>query len=320
VVETNRSLSVAAALGAVIVAILGYVIGVEAQGGSGHSHAVVAPPELLHPALAANVLLEAPAGWKPIADAPQIPGLTLTRATAFGPAGEGGHAGLLTGELAAGQPSPLPAGFLAQLHNLPDTEVVNLTQTEAYRYSNLSLPGFNRLLTLYAIPSPGGSPILLACYATAAYSAYMRTCEGIVATLRPVGQTSSEDLTPDSALARQVSAAIGAIDRQRLVLRREMQAGATLPRVEPLATRLAHGFAAAAAKLSPLEPPLAAGPAQAALLASIGDARDAYSALAGAAAAGNLGGYEAARAQVYGAEASVDAALESFTLLGYRHT
>jgi hypothetical protein len=72
--------------------------------------------------------------------------------------------------------------------------------------------------------------------------------------------------------------------------------------------------------LGTLEPPLAAGPAQAALAGAMSRARDTYRALAAAATAESLASYDAARGQVDAAEAGVDAALESFALLGYNHT
>jgi hypothetical protein len=87
-----------------------------------------------------------------------------------------------------------------------------------------------------------------------------------------------------------------------------------------LATALAGQFATAAASLAALEPPPAAGPAQAALAASILQARDTYRTLAAAGTAESVASYDAARGQVDAAEAGVDAALESFALLGYNHT
>jgi hypothetical protein len=72
--------------------------------------------------------------------------------------------------------------------------------------------------------------------------------------------------------------------------------------------------------LAALEPPLAAGPAQAALASSIALARDASTTLAAAAAAESLGRYDLARGQVDAAEDSVDKSLENYALLGYNHT
>lgn len=268
---------------------------------------------------AASVLLEYPANWRPAAAAPEIPGLSITHGVALAPGGDVAHAGLVTGQLRGGEASPLSAPFVARLRALPTAGVVNLVATQAYRYSQLSVPGFDRMLTLYVIPNPGGKPTVLACYASAAFSAYMGTCEQIVATLRLEGQPPSYGLDPDPAYARHVGALIEGLDRTRLALREGMRRHATLATVQTLATRLAHGFASAAASLSSLEPTLAVAQARAMLYGSILRARDAYAALAAAAEEGSRSRYSAARAQVYEAEASINTALESFALLGYEH-
>ena len=268
---------------------------------------------------AASVLLEYPADWRPAAAAPEIPGLSITHPVALAPNGDVAHAGLVAGQLGGGEASPLPAQFVARLRALPATEVVNLVATQAYRYSQLSVPGFDRMLTLYVIPNPGGNPRVLACYASAGFAAYMRTCEQIVATLRLEGQPPSYGLAPDPGYARHVGALIEVLNGERVTLREGMRRKVTLATVQSLATRLAHGFASAAASLSSLEPTLAVAQARAMLYGSILRARDAYAALAAAAGAGSQSRYSAARAQVYEAEANINTALESFALLGYAH-
>jgi hypothetical protein len=174
------------------------------------------------------------------------------------------------------------------------------------------------MLSLYMIPNPGGNPTAVACYALTAFSADMRACEQIVAKLTLVGQPPSYDLNPESGYARRLSTSIGVLDGQRVALRREMRPGAAPATVQSLATRLAAGFANAAASLALLEPPSATYQAQATLSRSILRTRDAYAALAAAATAENPSRSATARRQVYEAETSVNAVLESFALLGYR--
>lgn len=307
----DRGLLTVAVLVLVGVAILGYV--------AGHGRSASASGVQVRPAFAGSVLLEYSTGWRPAAAAPEIPGLPIARPVVYAPDGDAARAGLISGQLAGGQPAPLPASFLARLRGLPDTEVVDFVETEGYRYSHVSLPGFDRTLTIYAIPSPGGNPTVLACYASAAFAAEMRTCEATATTLSLAGQQHSYNLTPEPAYATQVSGLIGALDRQRVLLRQEMSRRATLATVQQLATRLADDLAGAAASLSALEAPPAAGQAQAALSGAILQARDAYAALGAAAQAGVLESYEAAQKQVYEAEADIGTALQSFALLGYSH-
>jgi hypothetical protein len=318
---STRSLWALFALGAVVAALAGYALGGRAKTVSGSVHAP--PPaaqqqqQQLSQSLAASVLLESPRGWQAAPAAPAIPGLQLTRAIAFAPGGDAAQAGLLTGLAAAGEPAPLPGSLLARLGAPPAAEVVVLPQSEAFRYTGLAPSGYDRRLTVYAIPNPGGNPTILACYAPAAQASFMRACEGVVTTLRPVGQTTSTPLKPEAEYGARVSAAIRALDRQRTALRRKMAAGTPEGTVGALATRMSARFAHAAAALAAIEPPLVAGQAQAAVVRSLIGARDAYRALATAAANGGASGYEAARAQVEAAEAGVGRALEGFALIGY---
>jgi hypothetical protein len=200
----------------------------------------------------------------------------------------------------------------------PRTVEVGLLNAEAYRYSQLIVPGLERMLTLYVIPNPGGNPTALACYASGGFSADMRTCEQIAATLTLVGQSQSYAVIPEPGYARKVTAAIAKLDVERVALRREMGKRVAPATVQRLATRLANGFANAAGSISLLEPSFVADPAQAALSGALGQARDAYTALAAAANAGSPSRYAAALTQVSEGEASVTVALESFALLGYQ--
>jgi hypothetical protein len=298
-----------------VVAIIGYLVGFHrAPATSG-----AASGETTRIASGASVLLEYPSTWQPAAGAPAIPGLPIARPLVLAPGGNSARAGLLSGQLPAGEASPLPSRFLALVRGIPYVEVMNLLDVQAYRYSRLSLPGYDRILDLYVIPNSGGNATALACYASNGFSAYLSQCEQIVAKLTPVGQ-SQYDLTPNTPYARRLGALIEALDRERLRLRSEIRRAAAPAAVGRLARTLADRFAAAAVSLAALEAPPAAGPAQAALTTAMLHARDTYRTLAAAATAERLGRYEAARALIDSTEARVDTALESFALLGYNHT
>jgi len=291
------------------VAAIGYLVG--------HRGSHSPPTEKLLTASVASVLLTYPSGWQTVTSPPQIPGLSITHQLVLAPAGNATHAGLLAGALPA-EASPLPRAFIAQLRALPATEVVNLLGSQAYRYPRLNVPGFERQLTLYAIPSPSGEATALACYASGGFAADMQTCEHIVATVTLVGQSQSYDLNPNPGYAHQLTASIGALDQQRLTLRREMSLQAPSLTLNREALRLASVFAHTAGSLSTLEPSLAASRAQSALVASLVQARDAYDAFAAAVSEGGPSGPAAASQRVNQAEASVDNALEDFALLGYK--
>jgi hypothetical protein len=313
VFNSPRSLFPLVAAVLVAVAIFGYTAGYRrapAMPSAAHG-------ETTRTVAGASILLEYPAGWQPSAAAPAIPGLPIARQLALAPGGDSARAGLLGGQLPGGEPSPLPDRFLTLMRGMPHTEVVKLIDGQAYRYSRLSLPGYDRILDLYVILYAGKNPTALACYAAKAFSGYLSQCEQIVARLTPIGQSSTYDLTPDTAYARRLGALIEGLNGERLKLRREMRARATPAAVGSLATALADRFAVAAASLAVLESPPAAGSTQAALASSIVRARDAYRALAAASTAEGPADYGAALKQVNAAEADVDTALEGFALLGY---
>jgi len=305
---SNVSLPSIAAVALVIAAILGYVAGVEAEG---------TPARKAPPALATSVLLEYPSSWRRAGAAPEIPGLTVAHPSVFAPYGDSANTGLVSGKLPAGEPSPLPAGFLAGLRAPLDSAVVNFAEAQAYRYSRLSVAGFAPALTAYVLPGLGGGPTVLLCYASAAAAASMATCERIVSTLRLVGQAQSYNLTPDPGYAGQIRALLDGLERQRVALRAAMQHTATPATVATTASALAQRFGDAADALSHLEPPLVAGQAQLALSAALTRAGEAYAALATAAQAASLPAYGTARAGVEAAEGDIDRALADFAALAY---
>jgi hypothetical protein len=308
---SKRGLALVIAAVLATVAILGYV--------AGHDRSRNAPVEARRSKLAAaGVLLSYPSEWKPAHAVTTIPGLALADSDSLAPHGDAADAGLLVGHLRRSEPSLLPSAFVQRMRSLPDTEVVDLVDTQSYKYPSLSIEGFDRMLNLYAIPNPKGNPTVLACYASASRTAYLHTCEQIVATLTLVEQSSSYDLVPEPEYARRLSAAIDTLERQRVAVRRELSEEAPPGKVQALASRLAAGFAAEAVSLSLLEPPSVTGQTQAKLSQAILRARDAYEALAAAAGAESASGAAAAQQQVGEAEASVNTVLESFALLGYR--
>lgn len=292
------------------VALLGYLVG--------HDRSHAASGVKSRTISTSSILLSYPQDWQSAATAPRIPGLSLVHSVVLAPDGDVTQAGLITGQLPASEPSLLPEQFLTAIRSLPDTEVVDLVETQSYRYARLSIKGFDRTLNLFVIPNPGGNPTALACYASASFSAQMRTCEQIVATLAVVKQPPSYDLAPESGYARKLRTSIDALDRQRVTLRSEMRSGAPPSMVQSLATRLAAGFANTAASLLLLEPSLPTSQAQARLSQLLLRARDAYTALAAAMAAKSSSRAASARIQIYKAETGINTVLENFALLGYR--
>jgi hypothetical protein len=294
----------------VVVAIFGFVAG-KRHGGQ------AAPREQGLLAHQANLVVEYPVTWRPAAGTPAIPGVSIVHPLLLAPGGDAARAGLLTGQLPAGEVGPLPTRFVALLPQLPPTEVVSFVDAQAYRYGPLRLPGYRGTLELYSIPSTAGPPTALICYAAVGSTSYVHECEQIVASLTLV-EHSGYDLTPSPDFASRLSALLGALESERMRLRREMGQRRTPVATAGLATTLADRLTTAAASLRALQAPVAARAAQAALVAGIERAGDSYTALATAAA--TAGGLEGAQRQVDSAEGGVDLSLEAFALLGYKHS
>jgi hypothetical protein len=286
----------------VVVAIVGYLVGIHRTPAS----STTAPGEPQRIASGASLLLEYPQRWQPASSAPTFPGLSIAHRLLLAPGGKSADAGLIGGQLPTGGSSPLPASFIALVHVVPDVEVLTLEHVQAYRFSRLT--GYERTLDVYVIPTVGGSPTTLVCYASNRFSSYLEQCERIVASVTLVGQTSYS-LSPNAAYASE-----------RLTVRRQIRASTTPARLSALATTLADHFASAASSLAALEAPQAATAAQAALATAMVAAHSAYAELASAATAGDPDGYSVAAQRVAAAEAGVDTALENFALLGYNHT
>jgi hypothetical protein len=230
--DSGRSLSTILALGAVLVAILGYALGSHAGAGKGSSHAHVAGGQLA----AANVLLEAPGDWAAARSAPVIPGLTLTGPVAFGPGANASTTGLVTGSVADDGATPLPESFVDDLAAVPKTAAVALSQVEAFRYTNVIVRGFDDRLTLFAIPVPGGETTVLGCYAPAAQAVTLSTCEAVVGTVRLVGQASSTSLAPSATYSHRLRSSARCASSDRRARRR-------WPRAPPIRTASANSYA-----------------------------------------------------------------------------
>jgi hypothetical protein len=301
------------------VAILGYIVG--------HDRAVAVSVEGTREASNAFTIVHygSASGWRPASAAPAVPGLSIAQPLVLAPGGRSTRAGLIVGQLPGGEAGPLPAQLLARLSQLPSAEVVNLANTQAYRYSPLSVTGSSEQLTLYTIPDPSTSTTAIVCYASAGLSTYMRACERLAAGLtiasgRPEGGEARavDRLTPEAAYGHRIAAAAARTDELLLTLRPQIRSGASGATVSTLAGRLADGLAGVAGSLSTLRPPAAAAGVHAALLESVKEASAAYAALGLAVREGSASQYATARTQVYAAEAGLGGALKDFALLGYR--
>ena len=316
--RTLEEKRVIAALILFTVAIVGYL--------AGHGRATAAPVENTREASNAVTTLNYASNfaWYAASAAPRVPGLSIAQPLVLAPNGDGADGGLIVGQLLDGESSPLPPQLLAHLRQLPNTDVVDFSDTQAYRYSPLSVTGSRERLALYTIPNSATGMTAVVCYASAGFPGYMRACERLVATLtiqtgKPQVEVRNPDpLTPDAAYGRHIAAVIARVDALLLALRPEIHSGVSRDTVASLANRAAEGLTGAVKSLSALRSPLSARRVHIALSESLAQARVGYSALGAAVSTGDAAAYAAARAQVYSAEAGLSTALRDFTLLGYQ--
>jgi len=112
----------------VTVAILGYLIGGRSSSAS--------PPETTREAsnAATSLTYAAASGWTPASGAPAIPDISIAQPLVVAPRGHATQTGLIVGQLLGSESSLLPAKLLKGLREIPATAVVDLSNTQAYRY------------------------------------------------------------------------------------------------------------------------------------------------------------------------------------------
>jgi hypothetical protein len=309
---------------AVPLLLVGLLLALAAVGGyfAGQGHSGSTPVEAVRDASSANALLEYPqrVGWDPAPRVPTIAGLAITQPLVLAPGGNPSNAGLVAGQLANDGWSPVPTAFLAHTRELPKAEVVELENTEAYRYSGVETGSPASAFTLYTVPTSGPTQVAVVCYAPASEGATLRTCEGIAGSLTvtyPAGSAPIDDLVPQPAYAQQISAALARVNQLRSGLRAGVGGTASQSTVAALSLRAAYGVNGVLGSLSLVHPPAAAEQVNAALLRSLSSAGDAYSDLAAAARAGEQSAYAQALARVVAGEGNLNTVLGAFTLLGY---
>ncbi len=295
-------------LGLLLVAVCGYLAG---------SHRVTtsapaeSPPAGARVLSNAGLLIEYPLGWRQGGDDPLKLGLDSPVALLDGSAG-----GLVSGRLATGEAGPLPSRLLASLRVLPRTEVVNLVSTQAYRYSEVSLPSFHGTVDLYAVPAEAGGGRVMACFAARSLTPASQQCEKAVSSVTLTGP-ATPNLTPDPAYASALAPIVSGLQTERTRERTAMASADTVATVSSAAASFAARATAAAHAVSSLEAPPVAAQAGRALASALRATATAYAALGEAAATESVGAYDEDRTQIATAESAVDRALQTFTLLGY---
>jgi len=302
----------------VTVAILGYLIGGRSSNAS--------PPETMHEAsnAATSLTYAAASGWAPAPAAPAVSGISIAQPLVLAPSGHATQTGLIVGQLLGVESGPLPTKLLEGLRESPATAVVNLSNTQAYRYSQVSLSGSKQQLTIYTIPTSADTTEAVVCYAPTSSTGSLHACEQLAGTLsiatgRPQAEVHAfQNLTPQASYGTQIRAAVARVNQLLGTIRAEIRPGLLHSAASISAKRLSEGLAVTATSLAALSPPPAAVAANTALSQALTRTRTAYAALSGALLAESTSRYDAARSRIATAEAALNTAIKDITLLGYQ--
>ena len=295
-----------AALGVAAAAVVGLGVAAGAiahGGGSGTPEAP--PPPRPGPMVAGDSLaVRAPAGWRAVA-APDLPGLPLKDAHAAAPSADAA-AGMVVGTSAATGASLLPQGLTSRLAGEPATVAVKLGDLRALRHGGLRPRGYDRPLTVFAIPTTGG----VATLACLGGGAALKACEAAATKARLATGVRPYPLGPRGDYAKSVTRVVERLDADRRAALADWRRARTRRGQGSAAAALAAAYAAAARsmqrlKASPLETAVQADAASAlsaagAALRSVSRAADHGDGRAYQRAVAAVGRHEAAAAKAIG--------------------
>lgn len=286
---------------AVLAAVVGVLVG---RGGSRSTESFASS------ASAGELELSFPASWRRI-EPTQAPALGLSSALALGAGGDSSNGALVAGISDADEPSLLASTLARGAAGAPTA--VTLGKVQALRYGNVSAPGQQGALTVFAVPTSGGVATVTCRGSTASVA---RECEQIAATLHLSGG-SAFPLAPSPSFAVGLSRVLSTLRSALTSDQGRLQRAANGAAQATAASQLATALRAAAASVAALPASPAVGKAKGALAAAVAGEADGYGALAGAAKAEDGAAYSRAVTAIDKARAAFGAALASFAAAGY---
>jgi hypothetical protein len=259
-----------------------------------------------------DVKAKVPAGWSRLSAAPPVPGLGLADPVAFGPGGKGSGDAVLLGAVrkSADNSTLLSTGFIKAAGSLPAKEAVESDGgLQGYRYRNVKLSGFDRPVTVYAVPTTAGVATLACLGASATCDASANTMQLVSAKAFPVG--------PSGDYAKAVGGALGALGKATKSGQAKLKAART-PRAQASAANgLSTAYAKAAKALGGLNVSPADKLANAQLVAGLGATAKAYRSAATAANKNDKKAYATASKAVAAGQQTVAKALAGLKSAGY---
>jgi len=259
-----------------------------------------------------------PVLWQRLRTVPGVLRSPLGNALALAHRGRFGSGGLVGGTVAANAPTFMPGSLRAALPAgaLDDRQRVRLGSLEAFRYANLVPAGFDGTVTVYAVPQPR-NVILLGCFLhTGAPRSIVRSCEGIIATVRIDGARTIS-LAPSNRYADTLNAVIRKLRSQRAAGLKQLRSS-KLPTDQAAASEsVARAYGTAAARLRREPTTILTRGSNAAIVVALGRTQAAYVRLAGGARRRDRTQYDSARQVIAHRQAGLQNALEGLRPLGF---
>jgi hypothetical protein len=241
-----------------------------------------------------------------------VPGLGLSDPVAFAPGGKDGGDVVMLGAVrkSADNSTLLSTGLIKAAGTLPDKEAVQSDAgLQGYRYRDVKVNGFDRPVTIYAVPTDAGVATL-ACMGT------QGTCDASANTMQLVS-AKAFPVGPSQAYAKAVGGALGALGKASKAGQAKLSAAKT-PKAQASAARsLSSAYAKAAKTLGGLDLSPADRLANAKLVAGLKATATAYGNAAKAANSSNKKAYAKASKAVGTGQKTVSDALAGLRSAGY---
>jgi hypothetical protein len=293
--------------GAVLAAIVGFLAG---GSGGGDKTTTSGTPAIV--AASPDVKAKVPEGWAKLSSVPAVPGLGVADAAAFAPGGKDGGEALVLGAVrkSADNSTLLSTGLIKAAGTLPKKEAVAIGDgLQAYRYRNMKLAGFERPVTIYAVPTTAGVATIACVAPTATCDASANTMQLVSAKSFPVG--------PSADYAKAVGNAMGALGKATKSGQAKLESAKTPRAQASAAAGLSAAYAKAAKALGGLELSPADTLANQRLVAGLTATSKAYANAAKAARKNKKNAYASAKKAVAAGQKIVSNAMTGLQKAGY---
>jgi hypothetical protein len=317
----SKAFPIALGVGAVVAVVAGLLLG----GGGGEEEAPPPPStQPVQPVAAGAVQLKLPEDYAEVTPAPEIPGLALDPGSVYAPGGRDGGQAIALGQAQANDSTLLPAEFRGATGfgdaEAPEREPVRLGPDgalQAYRYENLQPDGFDRQVTVFAVPTSEGVATVACLAPPAQAGAFKPVCDGVANTLE-VASGEPFPVGPNAEYAKTLSATLGALDgkvaKGTKALGRD---GAQFDDQAKAARDIQAAYAAAAKRLRNASISPADETINGALAKSLANSSAAWKRAARAAARKDKAGFDRSEAAIRKAQQQLAQALDGMKIAGY---